>query len=183
MEALDKLIDELTEEIDARPKRVIKDDFSTQSKLESVKSDLRTRAQKRRDAVKRKQATAGAKWFDMPTKDLELEDKLTLDAIRLRETLNPKRFYKNKATDKISKQFQVGKVIEHPVDFYTDRAPKKERKQTLVDELIADAEFKKNVKDRYRKMRASKAIQLKEKALADRRKLLAARKKRTSTKN
>lgn len=180
MEALDDLIEELTNEINVRPKRVIKDGFEKESKLEPVKPDLQTRGQRRKESQMKRGATAGARWFDMPSKDLEVEDKLTLDAIRLRETLDPKRFYKNKSTDKISKQFQVGTVIEHPMDYYTDRATRKERKQTLVDELIADAEFKKNVKQRYRKLRATKAIKQREKALAERRKMLQARKKKTN---
>lgn len=112
------------------------------------------------------------KWINMPTKELSVEDKMTLDAVRLRETLNPTKFYKKKATENISKNFQIGTVIDH-----MDRAPRKECKQTLVDELIADAEFKKNVKKRYRKIKASNAILKKEKALAERRRAIHVKKK------
>lgn len=178
MDTLDKLIDELADEINVKPKRIIKDGFENASKLEPVKSDLLTRGQRRKQSIKKRESTAGAKWFDLPTKDLEVEDKLNLDAIRLRESLNPKKFYKNKSTEKISKHFQVGTVVEHPIDYYSGRATRKERKQTLVDELIADAEFKKNVKQRYRKLKAANAIKQKEKALAERRKMLQAKKKK-----
>lgn len=183
MDTLDTLINELTEEVDVKPKRIVREGFEQKSKLEPVKPDLLSRAERRNLAKKKRESTAGAKWFDMPAKELDIEDKLTIDAIRLRGTLDPSRFYKKKSTDKIGKHFQMGTVIEHPVDYYTGRATRKERKQTLVDELIADAEFKKNVKKRYRKLRATNAIKQKEKALAERRKILQAKKKQKAQTN
>lgn len=181
MEILDKLIGQLSEETDVSSKRVIKPGFSVQSRLESAKPDLLSRSEKRKKSRNKRESTAGAKWFDLPTKEVELEDKLTLDAIRLRETLNPGKFYKKKATENVSKHFQVGTIIEHPIDYYSSRATRKEKKQTLVDELIADAEFKKNVKKRYNRLRATDAIKKREKALADRRKLLQGKKKKKLT--
>ena len=38
---------------------------------------------------------------------------------------------------------QMGRVVEGPADFYHSRIPKKQRKATLVDELLADVEFRK----------------------------------------
>lgn len=182
MESLDNLIDELTNQIDVSSKRIIQPGFASASRLESAKPDRKTRGERRKQAKQRHESTAGKAWFDMPTKELEMEDKLTLDALRLRETLNPGKFYKRKATEKVSKQFQIGTIIEHPMDYYSSRATRKERKQTLVDELIADSEFKKNVKKRYNRIRATNAIRHKEKALAERRKLLQSkRKKKTKT--
>ena len=37
--------------------------------------------------------------------------------------------------------YQMGKVINGPSEFYS-RIPKKQQKKSLVDELLADAEFK-----------------------------------------
>lgn len=37
---------------------------------------------------------------------------------------------------------QVGTVVDNPVDFYHSRVPKKARKRTMVEELLADAEFR-----------------------------------------
>lgn len=175
------MICKLSEETDVSSKRVIQPGFSVQSRLEPAKPDLLSRSERRKRSRKRHESTAGAKWFDLPTREVELEDKLTLDAIRLRETLNPGKFYKKKATEKVSKHFQIGTIIEHPIDYYSSRATRKERKQTLVDELIADAEFKKNVKKRYNRLRATDAIKKREKALADRRKLLQGKKKKKPT--
>lgn len=180
MESLDNLIDELTNQIDVSSKRIVQPGFACFSRLETTKPDRKTRGERRNQAKQKRESTAGKAWFDMPTKELELEDKLTLDALRLRETLNPGKFYKRKATEKMSRQFQVGTIIEHPMDYYSSRATKKEKKQTLVDELIADSEFKKNVKRRYNRIRATNAIRQKEKALAERRKLLQNKRKKKS---
>lgn len=182
METLDRLINQISEEIDVSSKRIIQRGFSGQSRLEPAKPDLLSRSEKKKRSRVIRESTAGAKWFDLPTKEVELEDKLTLDAIRLRETLNPGKFYKKRATDKVSKHFQIGTIIEHPIDYYSSRATRKEQKQTLVDELIADAEFKKNVKKRYNRLRATNAIKKREKALADRRKVLQGKKKKKPSK-
>lgn len=38
--------------------------------------------------------------------------------------------------------FQFGQVVEAPADFYNSRIPKKQRKSTMVEELLADVEFR-----------------------------------------
>ena len=47
---------------------------------------------------------------------------------------------------------QVGHIVDSPVDFYSSRIPKKERKPTLVEELLVDAEFKKYTKRKYQEI-------------------------------
>ena len=37
---------------------------------------------------------------------------------------------------------QMGTVVECAADFYHSRIPKKQRKQTLVDELLSDFDFR-----------------------------------------
>lgn len=180
METLNKLIRKLSDDSDLAAKRVVRGDFEAESRLEPTKPDKLTRKQRRDASRRRRESTAGSKWFDLPSKELEVEDKLTLDALRLRETLDPSRFYKKKSSETIGKHFQIGTVIEHPIDYYSSRATKRERKQTLIDELISDAEFKKNVKRRYNRLRASNAIRKREKALAERRKMLQSKKRKTA---
>lgn len=43
-------------------------------------------------------------------------------------------------------------MVDSPLDYYSSRLTKKERKRTLVDELMANAEFKKNNKKRYKEI-------------------------------
>lgn len=51
---------------------------------------------------------------------------------------------------------QVGKVLDSPADYYHNRVPKKERKKTIVEELLADAEFQKKSKKKYREIVAQR---------------------------
>lgn len=44
--------------------------------------------------------------------------------------------------DSLWASFQVGTVLDSPADFYHARIPKKERKKTIVEELLADSEFR-----------------------------------------
>lgn len=142
MERVDELINKLSEEIDVQPKRVVRNGFEGESRLDPVKPDMKNRGQRRKQMQKERSSTAGPMWYDLPTRELSDDDKLTLDAIKLRNSIYPGRFYKKKATDNISNHFQIGKVIEHPIDYYSGRATRKETKPTLVDELIADIKLK-----------------------------------------
>lgn len=42
--------------------------------------------------------------------------------------------------------------MDAPLDYYNNRLTRKERKRTLVDELLADAEFNKYNKRKYREI-------------------------------
>lgn len=42
--------------------------------------------------------------------------------------------------------------MDSPLDYYNNRLTKKERKRTLVDELLANAEFNKYNKRKYREI-------------------------------
>lgn len=42
--------------------------------------------------------------------------------------------------------------MDSPLDYYNNRLTRKERKRTLVDELLADAEFNKYNKRKYREI-------------------------------
>ncbi len=94
-------------------------------------------------------------WFDMPrvaevTKDLEKD----LAALQMRHVWNAKSFYKKSALegvggkDPTARYFQLGTVVEDKADFYADRLPKRARKQTIVDELLADQEVRATQKKR-----------------------------------
>lgn len=42
--------------------------------------------------------------------------------------------------------------MDAPLDYYNNRLTRKERKRTLVDELLADAEFNRYNKKKYREI-------------------------------
>lgn len=147
MESLDKLIEKLSDEREKETNinRFVDEDFEQKSRLEPVNTDRITRR-------RRKKNQSSDEGY------LDVEDKLALDAIRLRETLDPSRFYKKKSTDEISKNFKIGTVIHHPIDHYSGRATRKETRPNLVDELISDQNFKRNLKKRYDRLKSKKVV-------------------------
>ena len=46
----------------------------------------------------------------------------------------------------------MGHVADNAADFYASRIPKKDRKRTLVDELLADADFQKRSKQKFQEI-------------------------------
>ncbi|KAI7835142.1 Fcf2 pre-rRNA processing-domain-containing protein [Kickxella alabastrina] len=86
-----------------------------------------------------KDQTAGKQWFGMKAPVLTQELKNDVRVLQLRNILDPKRFYKKDvSTKKMPKYFEMGTIIEGPTEFYSSRMTKKERKNNLVDELLAD---------------------------------------------
>lgn len=69
------------------------------------------------------------------------------DVLSMRDALDPKRFYKK--LDKC-KKYQIGTIVDDHRDFY-DRIPNRERKQTLVEQLLDDMNVKQKIKKRYKK--------------------------------
>ncbi|XP_044746749.1 deoxynucleotidyltransferase terminal-interacting protein 2 [Coccinella septempunctata] len=96
-----------------------------------------------------KEKTKGDKWFGLPATELTEEVKRDLELLQMRSVLDPKHFYKKNHMKVLPKYFQVGKVEDTPLDFYNNRLTKKDRKKTLVEELMSDAEFHQYNKSRY----------------------------------
>jgi len=80
-----------------------------------------------------------------------------VEALRLRNALDPKRFYRKeegegKGIKGLPKYFAVGKIIASSTPFGTasgDNLPKTQRKRTIVDELVDDAEAKRYAKKKF----------------------------------
>ncbi|XP_023021778.2 deoxynucleotidyltransferase terminal-interacting protein 2 [Leptinotarsa decemlineata] len=101
---------------------------------------------------KEREKTKGDKWFGLPATEMTEEVKQDLQVLQMRSVLDPKHFYKKNDLKVLPKYFQIGKVMDSPIDFYNDRIPKKQRKKTLVDELLADAQFQKYNKRKYKEI-------------------------------
>ncbi|XP_027352616.1 rRNA-processing protein fcf2-like [Abrus precatorius] len=84
--------------------------------------------------------TAGKNWFNMPAQTVTPELEKDLKLLKLRAALDPKRHYKkgDSKSKTLPKYFQVGTVVDSPLDFFSGRLTKKERKATLADELLSD---------------------------------------------
>ncbi|KAI9183175.1 dTDP-fucopyranose mutase [Blastocladiella emersonii ATCC 22665] len=86
--------------------------------------------------------TAGDKWFNLPATELTPELRNDLLVIKNRDVLESKRHYKKdaKMNATMPKFFHVGRIVEAKHEFYSSRLTKKERKNTLVEQILADTE-------------------------------------------
>lgn len=98
-------------------------------------------------AKSKREKTLGKGWFDMKPATLDGSMKGDIKMVEMRNYLDPKRFYKN--PDKIKKVLHVGTVVEGAAEYTTNRMTKKERKQSLVGEIIADKQIKEYTKRKY----------------------------------
>ncbi|KXN74442.1 Fcf2-domain-containing protein [Conidiobolus coronatus NRRL 28638] len=112
---------------------------------------------KRQEAKKEKASSAGPKWFNMPTATLTEEAKRDLHIIKLRNVLDRKRFYKKDNNKALPKFFQFGTVIEHSSEFYSSRINKKDRKSTLVEEVLSDDKSKEYFKRKFNEIQEVKS--------------------------
>ncbi|ROI46650.1 Deoxynucleotidyltransferase terminal-interacting protein 2 [Anabarilius grahami] len=137
-------------------KSVIVPDFEKKDAVPPYK-ESKNAAKLKRKAEREK--TSGDGWFNMKAPEVTEELKNDLKALQMRSAMDPKRFYKKNDREGFPKYFQVGTVVDSPVDFYNSRIPKKQRKRTIVEELLADAEFRSYNKRKYQEIMTEKAAQ------------------------
>ncbi|KAG1818453.1 Fcf2 pre-rRNA processing-domain-containing protein [Suillus subaureus] len=108
--------------------------------------------------------TAGSSWFDLPAPaeaDLPRLHR-EVEALRLRNQLDPKRFYRKddgdgKGIKGLPKHFAIGTIVTTNTPFgtaSTDNLPRAHRKRTLVDELVDDAEARRYAKRKFEDLQA-----------------------------
>ena len=102
--------------------------------------------------------TAGEGWFNMKAPEMTEEVKQNLEVLQMRGAINKNRVYKKNDMRTLPKYFAMGTVVEHATDFYSSRIPKKQRKKTLVEELMADVEAKKQLKKQATKLAVKKQL-------------------------
>ncbi|XP_015491311.1 deoxynucleotidyltransferase terminal-interacting protein 2 [Parus major] len=135
-------------------KSIITPDFERKECVPPYKESLH-QLKKQRRAEREK--TAGDGWFGMKAPEITSELKNDLKVLKMRASLDPKHFYKKNDRDGLPKYFQVGTVVDSPIDFYHSRIPKKQRKRTIVEELLADSEFRRYNKKKYQEIMSEKA--------------------------
>ncbi|KAK4510804.1 uncharacterized protein ATC70_005238 [Mucor velutinosus] len=109
--------------------------------------DEKPLTKKERQAEREK--TTGSAWFDMPKTEMTDEVKRDLQVLKMRHILDRKRHYKKMGKRPDPKYFQIGTIIESPTEFFSARINKKDRKQTIVDELMASDELKQYYKRKH----------------------------------
>ncbi|XP_026710155.1 deoxynucleotidyltransferase terminal-interacting protein 2 [Athene cunicularia] len=135
-------------------KSIITPDFEKKECVPAFRESLH-QLKKQRRAEREK--TTGDGWFGMKAPEITSELKNDLKVLKMRASLDPKRFYKKNDRDGLPKYFQVGTVVDSPIDFYHSRIPKKQRKRTIVEELLADSEFRRYNKKKYQEIMSEKA--------------------------
>ncbi|KAI1331316.1 Fcf2-domain-containing protein [Xylariaceae sp. FL0255] len=109
----------------------------------------------RKDA--KTKADAGPNWFNMPKTDLTPELRKDLQLLKMRDVLDPKRFYKKDNSRGIPEYAQVGTMIPSRTDFFNSRMSKKERKRTLLEDVLETESATKRFKNKYGEIQATKA--------------------------
>lgn len=135
-------------------KSIITPDFERKECVPPFRESLQ-QLKKQRRAEREK--TTGDGWFGMKAPEITSELKNDLKVLKMRASLDPKHFYKKNDRDGLPKYFQVGTVVDSPIDFYHSRIPKKQRKKTIVEELLADSEFRRYNKRKYQEIMSEKA--------------------------
>ncbi|KAK9480359.1 Fcf2 pre-rRNA processing-domain-containing protein [Lipomyces japonicus] len=107
------------------------------------------KVQEKKEKIAVKEATAGDKWFNLPKTEITPTIKRDLQLLKMRGVLDPKRHYRKENDKELPKYFQTGTIVEGPTEFFSSRLTKKERKQTLADEILADQKSKEYFKRRY----------------------------------
>jgi len=74
----------------------------------------------------------------------------------MRSVLDPKRMYKKQGKFKIPEYSQVGTLIEGPTEFYSARLANRDRKQTLVEEVLGGEKQSGRFKKKYNEIQDKK---------------------------
>ncbi|RYP17816.1 hypothetical protein DL765_004300 [Monosporascus sp. GIB2] len=102
-------------------------------------------------------ADAGPAWFNLPRTDLTPELKRDLQILKMRDILDPKRFYRKDNSKAAVPEFsQVGVLVEGPTEWHSARMTKKERKRTLIDEVLETEDSTRRFKSKYGQIQEAK---------------------------
>jgi len=86
----------------------------------------------------------------MPKTELTPELRRDLQLLKMRGVLDPKRHYKKDSSkNDVPEYSQVGTIIEGATEFYSSRLTNKERKQTLLEEIISQEQENGRFKRKY----------------------------------
>lgn len=93
----------------------------------------------------------------MPRTELTPQLARDLKLLKMRNVLDSKRFYKKDNSKASVPEFsQIGTIVEGPTEYFNARMTKKERKRTLLEEVMeAEAESRK-FKSKYGDIQTAK---------------------------
>jgi hypothetical protein len=102
---------------------------------------------------------AGADWFNLPRTSNDPQTKRDLQMIKLRSVLamGKQHFKKDTRKDPFPEFSQIGTLVEGPTEFYSARLTKKERKRTLVEEVLSSGQALSKFKSKYNEIQERKS--------------------------
>jgi len=115
-------------------------------------------AKKRKERKRRGPPKTAKGWFDMPAAAKTPEFKAIARIIHMRQHLFTNRYYKTEERDAMPAFAQVGTVIAGPAD---PTLPKRMRKRTFVEQVLAEEDELKKRKERYQKALANRGLKSK----------------------
>lgn len=99
-------------------------------------------------------------WHTIPVVKMTPELERDLRIVENRQHLDPKRFYKSSGTGRkkgeLPTRVQVGVVVEGAHEFYSGRLTNRERRATIMDEVLADDRAVHYAKSRFQSLQAVK---------------------------
>jgi hypothetical protein len=76
----------------------------------------------------------------------------------MRNVLDPKRHYrKDNSKNSVPEFSQVGTIVQGPTEWHSARMTKKERKRTLLEEVLETEDTTRRFKSKYGEIQATKA--------------------------
>ncbi|KAJ3001562.1 hypothetical protein HKX48_002810 [Thoreauomyces humboldtii] len=93
--------------------------------------------------------TSGPKWFDMPAPEVTEQVKRDLHILKSRPVIDPKVHYKRNTMSAPPKYFQFGTIVQGNTEFFSARLTRKERRDNITDELMADNQSKAYYKRKF----------------------------------
>ena len=114
--------------------------------------------------AKKSTDTAGAAWGHMRAPQLTTELKRELLLLKMRGALDPKRFYRSADNGKeLPKYFQIGTIVAGAEDGAANRLSKRERKGSIMQEMLSDATIRKRAKTQFLKVQTASQAGVKRK--------------------
>jgi hypothetical protein len=94
-------------------------------------------------ATAQKNKPTNDKWWELPEQEITPEVRRELEIIKMRNFLNPKRFYKANDSKRLPSRFQFGTIISGAFESTKQDMTRAERRETIAGELMADRRTRK----------------------------------------
>ena len=91
-------------------------------------------------------STSSDKWYELPEQELTPDVRRELEIVKMRNYLNPKRFYKANDSKTLPTRFQFGTIISGQFERNSETLTRAERKNTIAESLMHDRKTRKYTK-------------------------------------